>query len=141
MKLVIDSNRLFAAFIKKSVSRAILLSKKFEFYAPFEILDEFEKYKDYLIKKSKTDLITFESLYISLLEPIYLVSFEKYEKELESAIKIMYDIDIKDAPFIAIGLALELDGIWSDDEHFSKQNEIEKYSTSDLWELLEKQSK
>jgi predicted nucleic acid-binding protein len=141
MKLVIDSNRLFAAFIKKSVSRAILLSKKFEFYAPFEILDEFEKYKDYLIKKSKTDLITFESIYISLLEPIYLVSFEKYEKELESAIKIMYDIDIKDAPFIAIGLALELDGIWSDDEHFSKQNEIEIYSTSDLWELLKKQSK
>ena len=45
MKLVIDSNRLFAAFIKKSLSRAILLNKKFEFYAPLEILDELEKYR------------------------------------------------------------------------------------------------
>jgi len=132
MKLVIDSNRLFAAFIKKSISRAILLSKKFEFYAPFELLDEFEKYKDYLINKSKIDLVTFESLYISLLEPIYLVSFEKYEKEYDKAIKIMQEIDIRDAPFVAIGLALDLDGIWSEDAHFLEQNAIAVYSTSDL---------
>lgn len=136
MKLVIDSNRLFAAFIKKSVSRAILLGKMFEFYAPFEILEEFEKYKDYLIKKSRIDVITFESLYISLLEPIYLVSLKKYEKRLEEAIKIMQDIDIKDAPFIAIGLALDLDGIWSDDEHFLKQNEVKIFITSDLWAMV-----
>lgn len=136
MKFVIDSNRLFAAFIKKSISRSILLSKKFEFYAPFEILEEFEKYKDYLIKKSKLDRDTFVTLYLSLLEPIYLVSLQKYEKELEAAIKIMQNIDIKDAPFLAIGLALDLDGIWSDDEHFFKQNEVKTYSTSDLWTII-----
>lgn len=138
MKLVIDSNRLFAAFIKKSISRAILLSRKIDFYAPFEILEEFEKYKEYLIKKSKLDINSFESLYISLLEPTYLVSFEKYEKDLDRAMKIMQDIDLKDAPFIAIGLALDLDGIWSDDEHFVKQNENKIYSTSNLWKILEK---
>ena len=138
MKIVIDSNRLFAAFIKKSVSRSILLSKKFIFYAPFEILDEFEKYKDYIIKKSKLEVNTFENLYINLLEPIYLVSRNKYKKELEDAIKIMQDIDVKDAPFIAIGLALDLDGIWSDDKHFSKQSEVKTFSTSDLWKILNK---
>ncbi|MHA1359125.1 MAG: PIN domain-containing protein [Candidatus Helarchaeota archaeon] len=138
MKLVIDSNRLFAAFIKKSVSRAILLSNKFEFYAPFEILEEFKKYKDYLIKKSKISINTFENLHLSLFEPIYLVSLKKYEKELEDAIKIMQDIDIKDAPFLAIGLALNLDGIWSDDEHFLKQNEMKTYSTSNLLAILKK---
>lgn len=138
MKLVIDSNRLFAAFIKKSVSRAILLSKKFEFYAPFELLEEFKKYKDYLIKKSKISINTFENLHGSLFEPIYLVSLKKHEKELEAAIKIMQDIDIKDAPFLAIGLALNLDGIWSDDEHFLKQNEMKTYSTSNLLVILKK---
>jgi predicted nucleic acid-binding protein len=138
MKIVIDSNRLFAAFIKKSLSRAILLNKKFEFYAPLEILDELEKYKEYLIKKSKMDSITFESIYLSLLEPIYLVSLKNYEKELGEAIQIMQDIDIKDAPFLAIGLALSLDGIWSDDAHFFKQNKIKTFSTSDLWATLEK---
>ncbi len=138
MKLVIDSNRLFAAFIKNSLSREILLSKKFEFYAPFEILEEFEKYKDYLIKKSKIDEETFESVYLSLLEPIYFVSLKKFEKELDDATKIMQNIDTKDAPFIAIGLALNLDGIWSDDGHFFKQNKVKTFSTSDLWTILKK---
>jgi len=132
MKLVIDTNRFFAAFIKNSISRAILLSTRFEFYAPVEILEEFEKYKDYLLTKSKIDVFAFETLYRSLLEPIYLISLKKYEKSLENAIKIMKDIDIKDAPFLAIGLALDLDGIWSDDKHFLDQNELKTFSTSNL---------
>ena len=140
MKLVIDSNRLFAAFIKNSISRAILLSDKFEFYAPLEILEEFEKYKEYLIKKSKIDRNQFEIIYINLLEPIYLVSLKKYEKFLDNAIEIMKDIDIKDAPFLAIGLALNLDGIWSDDKDFLKQDKIKILSTRDLWNSLKSES-
>ncbi|MHA1144307.1 MAG: PIN domain-containing protein [Candidatus Helarchaeota archaeon] len=140
MKLVIDSNCLFAAFIKDSVSRLILLSNKFEFYAPFEILEEFKKYEEYLIKKSNLSPNLFDNLYFILLEQIYFVSLKEYEEEFERAMKIMQDFDIKDAPFLAIGLALDLDGIWSDDKHFMKQNEVKTYSTNDLLSMLKENS-
>ncbi|MHA1799452.1 MAG: PIN domain-containing protein, partial [Candidatus Helarchaeota archaeon] len=132
MKLVIDSNRFFAAFIKDSVSRAILLSKKFEFFAPLEILEEILKYKDYLIKKSKINSNEFDFFLSNLLEPINLVFLKKYDKFLDRAIKIMKDIYIKDAPFLAIGLAFNLDGIWSDDKDFLEQNELKTFSTMKL---------
>ncbi|MDE1823803.1 MAG: hypothetical protein KGH74_00715, partial [Candidatus Micrarchaeota archaeon] len=41
-------------------------------------------------------------------------------------------IDADDTPFIALGLAIANDGIWSDDSHFQKQKMIKVWKTSDL---------
>ncbi|NVM03352.1 MAG: hypothetical protein HWN67_13510 [Candidatus Helarchaeota archaeon] len=136
MKLVLDSNRFFAAFIKDSKSRDILLHDMFEFYAPVEILEEIEKYKDFLIKKSKLNSNSFAILFISLFKSIILVSFKNYKKELDNAREIMQNIDIKDAPFIALGIALHLDGIWTEDKHLFKQKKLKAYSTKDLLAII-----
>jgi predicted nucleic acid-binding protein len=48
---------------------------------------------------------------------------------MDDAKEIMDNIDPSDTPFIALALAVENDGIWSDDEHFNKQNRIRERPT------------
>jgi predicted nucleic acid-binding protein len=55
MKLVLDSNIIFSALIKKSKTRDIILSDLFELYAPEYIFNEIIKHKELLLKKSKLD--------------------------------------------------------------------------------------
>ena len=48
----------------------------------------------------------------------------------------MKDIDINDAPFLAIGIAVGADGIWTEDKHFHKQEVLKIYSTKELIDVL-----
>ncbi|GEM_PF-2944160 len=41
-------------------------------------------------------------------------------------------IDENDAPFLAVGLSINLDGIWTEDLHFFSQDLIRVFRTSDL---------
>jgi predicted nucleic acid-binding protein len=44
----------------------------------------------------------------------------------------MNGVDLKDAPFLAVGIALNLMGIWSEDSHFTKQALLPIYSNKML---------
>ena len=44
----------------------------------------------------------------------------------------MESIDENDAPFLAVGLALKLDGIWTEDRHFLRQDLLKVFHTGDL---------
>jgi len=46
--------------------------------------------------------------------------------------------DPDDTPYIALALAVENDGIWSDDKHFKQQNRIRTWETKDLMMLIRK---
>jgi predicted nucleic acid-binding protein len=45
-------------------------------------------------------------------------------------------MDLKDAPFLAIGLAFAVDGIWTEDAHFRRQTLLKVYSTKELWLII-----
>lgn len=49
MKLVLDSNIIFSALIKKSITRDIIISDLFELYAPEYIFNEITKHKELLL--------------------------------------------------------------------------------------------
>ena len=53
MKVVIDSNILFSALIKDSITRRLILEYDDFFLFPSYIFDEIEKHKDELIKNQK----------------------------------------------------------------------------------------
>ena len=59
---------------------------------------------------------------------------------MDEALVIMGEIDEKDTQFIALALAINNDGIWSNDRHFDKQEKIKIYRTIDIINLLEKMS-
>lgn len=55
MKIVLDSNILFSALIKDSITRRIILECDSIFLFPSFIFEEMEKHKKELLKKSKME--------------------------------------------------------------------------------------
>jgi len=54
----------------------------------------------------------------------------------KSALEIMKTIDKTDAPFVALALSFDNDGIWSNDAHLLKQKILRIWSTGELVEEL-----
>ena len=131
MKLVLDSNIIFSALIKKSTTRNIILSDIFDLHAPEYIFTEIAKHKVLILKKSKMNQGDFDALLLLLQKHINLVSKEKYDDKMVLAEDILKDIDITDSPFLALALALNCK-IWSNDGHFKQQNKVGVYNTKEL---------
>jgi predicted nucleic acid-binding protein len=138
MKLVIDSNRIMAGLIKDSQTRKIIFNEEFDFIAPDYVITEIEKYRQYLIEKSKLTDREFDITLLSILERIELIPSDVFIDHLELAEEIMKDIDIKDSPFLALGLAAKAGGIWSEDKDFDMQIKIKRFSTKELYEVVNK---
>jgi len=68
---------------------------------------------------------------------ITLVPFNKFKHRYAGAMEIMKNIDIKDSAFIALAMALNADGIWTEDKDFLRQNEVKVFSTKKLTEIME----
>ena len=137
MKFVINSNRLMAALIKDASSRYVLFFPHFDFYAPDFLRDELEKYKDEVQKKSKLTSTQFEKIYCDAINRIHLVPVSLFQEKLAEAEKIMEKYDIKDSPFLAVYLVMKIDGIWSEDSHFSKQKICKIFSTHEMIRIIQ----
>ncbi len=136
MKLVIDTNRIMADLLRDSVSRKIILHKSFSFYAPDYIETELYKHRPYLLKKAKISEQDFDILMQTLLNRVVLVPFEEFSAEFNHAMQVMETVDENDSVFLAVGISLGIDGIWTEDRHFLKQDILKIYSTRDLAERI-----
>ncbi len=135
MKLVVDSNVLFAAFIRDSTSRKIVSHLEAEFFIISTNYDELEEHKKELRKKAKMDALNFEILIEKIVKKCIFIEDKKLVGNWQEAIGIMDKIDPNDTAFIAAALATGAD-IWSDDPHFAKQKKIKIWKTSDLAKLV-----
>ena len=130
MKLVIDTNRIIASLIKKSLSRRIIVTPTFQFITPDHTLQELSKYENLIRKKAKLTHEEFALLFTLIFEHITIVPKEEYKKLLDTAKTLIKDIN--DVPFVALCLAAKADGIWSDDTHFQTQKQFTVYRTKDI---------
>ena len=87
--------------------------------------------------ETKTGLERSElELLLSLLfEQIRIVPREEFEDGLEEARKYIGDQDSDDIPFLALAITLDAD-IWSDDNHFQKQDTVHIWKTHELLDQL-----
>lgn len=53
MRLIIDTNRIISALLKKGWTREIITSTNFDFYTVDYVMEELEKHKKYILKKAK----------------------------------------------------------------------------------------
>ncbi len=53
MELVIDTNIVFSAIVKNSVSRQLLLNPEFILFSPEGLISELEEHREEIRKKSK----------------------------------------------------------------------------------------
>lgn len=132
MELIIDANIIFAALIKGSHTRHLLLREDVSLYAPEFLFDECVKHSAML--SSKTGLA--EKELVALLEELVLIAnvqtipFEDFRVYMKKAEEISPDPD--DTHYVALALKLGC-AIWSNDKNLKeKQNVVKVYSTKDL---------
>jgi predicted nucleic acid-binding protein len=138
VKLVVDTNRIVAALIKDSTSRKIILSDKIQFLTVGITKAEIGEHKQELLEKANLTEEQFNAVFSLLFSKIFVISDVVIENKMNEAKEIMDKIDPADTPFIALALAVENDGIWSDNEHFKQQNRIRVWKTNELLKLLER---
>ncbi len=136
MRVIVDTNQIIAALIKKGKTRKIILSINFEFYTLDYVLEEVRKHMDYIVKKAKSTTQDIELLFTLFMENITIISDDLVKKNMNQAIEIMKDIHINDAPILACALSTPNEGIWSDDGHFQEQNKVKAWTTKDILSML-----
>jgi predicted nucleic acid-binding protein len=129
--LVLDSNIIFSSLLKDSAARKIILSDIFELFAPEFLFTEINKYKRKIVEKTGLGKNNFEFLLLLLQSHVAVISFKEFSGFLSEAEELMKNIDLKDAPFIALALKLGIP-IWSNDLHFKKQNKVLSYTTDEI---------
>lgn len=132
MRIVIDSNILFSALLKDSVTREIILEYRDSFLFPYYIFNEFEKHKSYLIEKSNISIEDFNKLLELILSKVTIIPPEVLQKHKSEALNIVKDIDKDDVIFFACALAYPGSAIWSDDKALKKQHAIKIFNTSEM---------
>ena len=135
-KLIIDTNRIIAALIKDSASRKIILSDRFQFLTVEITKSEIAEHKKEILEKAEVRNEELEAILSRLFSRITVISDAAIKDKMGDAKKIMDAIDPDDTPFIALALAVENKGIWSNDKHFEQQDKIRIWKTIELLGLL-----
>ena len=136
MRLIIDANILISAMIRTSVTRKIIVNSIFELYTPEYTFSEIEKNLYYISNKNSLTLNDNKKVLEILSNYIHIFDAEFYIGYLGDAGRIIGKIDEKDIPYIALALAINNDGIWTNDEHFQKQNKIKVWKTKEIIKQL-----
>lgn len=135
MELVIDTNIVFAAIVKNSVSRHLLLNSNLILYSPEGLISELEEHKEEIRRKSGLGKEKYNELMAILLSKIKLVSKESIAPFLKNALEFSPDED--DSPFLALCLAKGIP-LWSNDKPLKeRQSVVRVLSTSELFSVME----
>ncbi|MBN2567177.1 hypothetical protein JXB02_03790 [Candidatus Woesearchaeota archaeon] len=129
---MVDSNVLFSALIRDSLTRTLLFSMDQEFVAPAYIVEEAERHRDILMRKSRMNGPDFDLLMRLVMGRVRLVPHETLDKHREMSLRCVGPIDLDDAPFIACALAHPGSVLWSDDSHLKKQSLVPVMTTAEM---------
>lgn|SRR5271157_4510286 len=138
MDLVIDANILFAAFMKNSTTRRILLTKTpspLKLYTTPLILEEAYKYRKLLAEKASFGENEIMRLMLELISAanIEILNEEELEPFKEQAVKVSPRRN--DAPYFAVALCKKC-GLWSNDKPLKGQNSLLVITTTELLAVL-----
>jgi|SRR5659263_66249 len=136
LKLVIDANIILSALIRDSITWKILIGSAIEFYTPDYLIEEVEKYISLVSRKNSLSEHDNKKILDIICKYITIVGIELYEENINRALEIMSNIDIKDTPYVALALSFDNDGIWSEDKGFFKQNKIKVWRTQEIIDSL-----
>ena len=134
MDLIVDANILFAALITEGMTSELLFREDFHLHAPDYLFSEFEKYREYLKKKTRRSNDDFDELLEVLRRRILLIPIEEIQPHVEEAIKI--SPDVKDVPYIALALKQHIP-IWSNDKALKReQDSVIVLNTGQIRDIL-----
>ena len=120
--------------IKKGKTEELLFKDTIDLFAPEFLFDEFEKYRDYIKKKTKRKDSEFDTLMIILRKRIRIIPNEETEKYLKKAKSVCPDRN--DVDYFALAMKLNCT-MWSNDKALKKQHVVPIISTKELMKKLE----
>ena len=134
MKLVVDTNVLMTYFWKNSETRKIIiLNDEIELIAPEFALEEINKHKEEIIKKSKISEEEFKVSRIDLAISVKFFSVDYYKDFLKKTIE--FSPDPKDIDFFALALKTN-SSLWTNDAKLKKQDKVKIISTEELIKII-----
>ncbi len=133
MQLIIDANILFSILIKKSKTENLIFKSEVDLVAPEFIFQEFMKYKEIILIKTKRTEEDFQRLISILMRKIKTIPKEEIEQHIDYAHKICPDKN--DVLYFALALKYKCP-VWSNDFTLKRQSIITVYSTYDLLVLF-----
>ncbi len=131
MNLIIDANIIFAALIKNSATRELLVNEEVRLYAPEFIFIEIEKYSNEICEKSGKTLEELKRVLKVLTDRITVIPNKELDQYLDYAIKV--SPDPKDVLYIALCLKMKC-ALWTNDKSLKKSG-IQVYMTEELLSL------
>lgn len=135
MDLVVDANVLFSILIKSGKTEELMLETDLHLFCPEFIFDEFEKYKDEILEKTKRTKKEYDDVFDVIKVKIKTIPNEETEKYMDEARRICPDK--KDVDYFALALKMKC-AVWSNDKPIkNKQNEVRIYNTEELVKMFE----
>ena len=132
MDLVVDANVLFAALIKSGETERLFFVDQLHFYAPEFLIDEVEKYRTLLLRKTHRSDMEFDRFMRTLKKRIRFVPMEEIKPLMPAAKNISPDLN--DTTYFAAALKIGA-SIWSNDKPLKDQNVVRIYTTKELIDL------
>lgn len=130
MELIIDANIIISALISwHGKSRDLIFLNSLSFFAPEYLLEETEKYKELIIRKSGLDENSFKLATSLIFSKINLIPFSEFESFITKAKDICPDPN--DEEYFALALSKKIP-LWSEDKALKQQSEIKIFSTKEL---------
>lgn len=116
-ELVIDTNIVFSSLIpKESKIREILFDKQYRFFSPNFLLTEIFIHKEKLLRISHLSSDNIYSFFNDIIENISFVPLDMISKfSRKEAYELCKEVDMKDIPFIALSLELNIP-LWTGDK-------------------------
>lgn len=136
MRLVVDTNVLFAAALRDALTRRLVLQGQHRLYVPPATLEEMDRHWPELVERAGTPEDLGRAVVRRLLARLTLVPAEALRATLPAARAAVADIDPDDAPFVAAALAVGCD-LWSNDKPLRRQRVVRVWSTGELAALQE----
>ena len=134
--LVVDTNIIIGALLKDSLIRNLMLRDMFDLYSLFLSQQEVKKYIPLIMERTGIPKTEIEDTLSMLYGHVTLMNEKLLGESTSEARSVMDTIDPGDTPFLALALALPVDGIWSDDKHFQKQCHVKVWTTEALLQEL-----
>ena len=133
MELVIDANIVVSALISdEGKARELIFLPNFSLFAPEYLLEEIEKYKGLIIKKSGLDEKSFEAAKSLIFSRIKFISVSEFKSFIDKASEICPDEN--DEEYFALALKLNC-LLWSNDKKL-KQGSLKVLTTSEVLGLF-----
>ena len=121
-RIVVDANRILGALLLDGATRHTIMTTDALLFAPRFLRMEIERHKPAFAKRMRANTDDVDAILRVLYRRIVWVSDTDVRRHLVRARKALAGRDPNDVPYLACALAVQADGIWSQDQDFDAQN-------------------